>query len=103
MAWFKNLRELLGLQKPQSLCLCMVVTEQEGAEIWVNDKNTSYVTPKAISIPKDKETKVTLKMIGHKDHTAYVKSAHTLTYYHCSLERIPLRLIRNEVYQSASL
>ncbi|MEK2646034.1 hypothetical protein [Bdellovibrio sp. BCCA] len=104
MAWFKNLRELLGLQKNSTMCLCMVVSEQEGAEIWLNDRKTNFVTPKAVAIPKGPETKITLKLVGHKDHIAYVKSAHTLTYYHCKLERIPLRLIRNnEIYQSASL
>jgi len=100
MAWFKTLRELLIPSKPQ-MCLCMVVTEQEGAEIWINDKKTNYVTPKAVAFPKDVETKLTLKLVGHKDHTAYVRSSHTLTYYHCQLERVPLRLIRNEVSASA--
>lgn len=96
MTWFKNLRELLGMQKT-AMCLCMVVSEQEGAEIWINDRKTNFVTPKAVAIPKGPETKITLKLIGHHDHTAYVKSAHTLTYYHCTLDRIPLRLIRNEI------
>lgn len=102
MAWFKNLRELLGLHAHER-CLCMVISEQEGAEIWLGDKKTNYVTPKMIAIPKNQEVKITVKMIGHRDHTAYVRSSHNLTYYHCQLERIPLRLIRNEDSTAAAL
>lgn len=102
MTWFKNLRELLGIQKnPQ--CLCMVVSEQEGAEIWLDDRPTGFVTPHLISIPKNTEVKLTLKAIAHQDHTAYVRSSHELTYYHCNLKRIPLRLITNENHLRASL
>lgn len=85
------------------MCLCMVVSEQEGAEIWIDGKKTNYVTPKLVALPKDTEVKITVKLIAHKDHTAFVRSSHNLTYYHCNLERIPLRLIHNEVYKSAAL
>ncbi|MBV2169438.1 MAG: PEGA domain-containing protein [Bdellovibrio sp.] len=102
MTWFKNLRELLGIQKNE-MCLCMVVSEQEGAEIWIDGKKTNYLTPKLVALPKGTEVKITVKLIGHKDHTAFVRSSHNLTYYHCNLERIPLRLIHNEVYKSAAL
>lgn len=85
------------------MCLCMVVSEQEGAEIWIDGKKTNYLTPKLVALPKGAEVKITVKLIGHKDHTAFVRSSHNLTYYHCNLERIPLRLIHNEVYKSAAL
>lgn len=100
MAWFKNLRELLGLEKTD-MCLCMVVSEQEGAEIWVEDEKTRYVTPKLVAIKKGHPVKITVKMIGHESHTAVVRSSHNLTYYYCNLERIPLRLVSNEVHRSA--
>ncbi|WII73675.1 hypothetical protein QJS83_07280 [Bdellovibrio sp. 22V] len=103
MAWFKNLRQLLGLQKPEPMCLCMVVSEQEGAEIWLDGVKTNFVTPKIVAIPKSTDIKLTIKMVGHHDHEAVVSSPHTLTYYYCNLERIPLRLISNEVYRSATL
>ena len=102
MAWFKNLRELLGMNSTE-LCLCMVVSEQEGAEIWLNDKKLNYVTPKAIAVPRNADVKITLKLTAHKDHTAIVKSGHHLSYYHCELERIPLRLVRNENQKIASV
>lgn len=102
MAWFKNLRELLGLQKDEK-CLCMVVSEQEGAEIWIDDKKTNFITPKLVALPKNTQVKITVKLIGHRDHTAYVRSGHNLTYYHCHLERIPLKLIRNESSATAAL
>lgn len=103
MAWFKTLRELLLPQPRSRSCLCMIVSEQEGAEIWLDDKDTGLLTPKAVVIPKNKEIKVTVKLVGHRDHVAYIRSAHNLTYYHCNLERIPLRLISNEVHHAASL
>lgn len=78
----------------------MVISEQEGAEIWVDDKFTGLHTPKAIAVPQNSEIKLTLKLIAHKDHTAHVKSGHHLSYYHCELERIPLRLISNESHTS---
>ncbi len=102
MAWFKTLRELLNFGK--SSCLCMVITEQEGAEIWLNDKNTGLLSPKAITVPRNTEVKITLKLIGHYDHTAMVKSGHHLSYYHTKLHRVPLRLISNDSFEdSASL
>ncbi|KYG67799.1 hypothetical protein [Bdellovibrio bacteriovorus] len=102
MAWFKNLKELLGFDKAPH-CLCMVVSEQEGAEIWVEGKKTNYRTPKAIAIPKKKDVNITIKMVGHHDHHATVRSEHTLSYYYCNLDRVPLRLIKNEIHRSASL
>ena len=102
MALFKTLRDFLAYPKP-ARGMCMVVSEQEGAEIWINDQKTQFVTPKMVAILLNTETKITLKMIGHEPHTAYVRSAHRLSYYHCDLKRIPLRLIRNENYDSASL
>lgn len=101
MAWFKTLRELLGLEKPE-MCLCMVISEQEGAEIWVEDQKTSYVTPKLVAIKKDHPVRITVKMIGHEPHSAVVRSSHNLTYYYCNLTRIPLRLVSNENPRSAS-
>ncbi|MNT47079.1 hypothetical protein D3C72_1837650 [compost metagenome] len=81
----------------------MVVSEQEGAEIWINDQKTSYQTPKLVAIPLKKETKVTVKLTGHEAHTSWVRSSHKLSYYYCSLNRIPLRLIKNENTDSLSL
>lgn len=92
MALFKNLRELLGV-KSKEMCLCMVVSEQEGAEIWVDGQRTNYVTPKMVAIPKDESVKIEVRLVGHENHSALVKSSHNLTYYYCNLKRIPLKLI----------
>jgi hypothetical protein len=102
MPLFKNLRELIGHPKSQP-GLCMIVSEQEGAEIWINAKKTNYVTPKLVAIPQNKEVKVTVELVGHEPHTAWVRSSHKLSYYYCSLKRIPLRLIHNENTDSLSL
>lgn len=102
MTWFKNLRELL-LPKKNDMCLCMVVSEQEGAEIWVDGQKTPFLTPHIVSFPKNKDSKITVKMIGHFDHEAVLRSPYTLTYHYCKLDRVPLRLVSNEVYQSSAL
>lgn len=100
MTWFKTLRDLLSFTT-KSPCLCMVITEQEGAEIWVNDKNTHMVTPKAITVPRNTEVKITLRLTGHYEHTALVKSGHHLSYYHTKLQRVPLRLISNDSFEDS--
>lgn len=102
MALFKNLSELLGLKKPE-MCLCMVVSEQEGAEIWVEGRKTNFTTPRLVAIAKDTPVNISVKMIGHETHSAVVRSSHSLTYYYCKLERIPLKLVSNEIRQFASL
>lgn len=102
MVWFKNLRELLGTRvQPQAkdMCLCMVVSEQEGAEIWINGERTNYVTPKLVAIPKDETVNVEVRLVGHENHKAVVRSSHNLTYYYCNLERIPLKLIPGGLYE----
>lgn len=98
---FKTLRELVFPKNEP--CLCMIVSEQEGAEIWIADKNTGFVTPKLTSIPKNCDVKITLKLTGHEDHITFVRSSHNLSYYYCNLERIPLRLIRNEIHHHTSV
>lgn len=102
MLWIKNLKKILTFQK-NTKCICMIISEQEGAEIWINNKNTNCVTPKLMELPLNKETLLTLKLTGHHDHRAHVRSQHALTYYHCKLERVPLRLIHNEDYTRAAL
>lgn len=79
----------------------MVVSEQEGAEIWVNNEFTGEYTPRAVYLHKTLDNKITLKLIGHKDHSAILTSAHSLSYYHCNLERIPLKLVvDNESFEA---
>lgn len=101
MTWFKTLRNFLGLEKSE-MCLCMVVSEQEGAEIWIKNKKTNSVTPKLVAIKKDHPVRITVKKIGHQPHSAIVRSSHNLTYYYCNLKRVPLKLISNESSRSAS-
>ena len=83
--------------------LCMVVSEQEGAEIWIDGKKTNYLTPKAVALPKNKEVEITVKQVGHEPHTARVFTRHTLSYHYCDLKRIPLKVIYNDQHQMASV
>lgn len=102
MAVFKTLRELLKLPK-KDLCMCMVVSEQEGAEIWVNGERTALTTPRLVAIPKNEDVKIEVRLTGHEPHWALVKSTHNLSYYYCNLERIPLRLVRDEIDYCATV
>lgn len=104
MTLFKNLRELLGATSTapkrtagkasaDGMCLCMVVSEQEGAEIWVQGVRTNFVTPKLVAIAKDQPVDIEVRLVGHENHKASVRSSHDLTYYYCNLKRIPFKLI----------
>lgn len=103
MTLFKNLKELLGIKDspgeylaqkiPANLCLCMVVSEQEGAEIWVQGVRTNFVTPKLVAIPKNQNVNLEVRLPGYENCTASVQSSHNLTYYYCNLKRISFKLI----------
>lgn len=71
---------------------CMVVTEQEGALIFINGKNTGKRTPSLVSIPKGEEVQIELKKEGYLDHSAWIRSRHELTFYHCQLTKFKLQL-----------
>lgn len=76
---------------------CMVVTEQEGALIFINGKSTGKRTPSLVSIPKGEEVEIQLKKEGYLDHFARIRSRHELTFYHCQLTKFKLQLaVTNE-------
>lgn len=99
----KNLRQFLGLRPLPETILCMMLSEQEGAEIWIEGENTGHLTPHLVKIPKDRDVKVEFKLFAYETHTAWVRSGSNLTYYYCQLNRVPLRLIVNEDTQALSL
>ncbi len=104
MALFKNLKSFLGLSPLlQDRGACMLVSEQEGAEIWIDGKNTKRLTPQMIAIPQMRDVKIELKLFGHETHQVTLRSSNKLSYYYCHLNRIPLRLVVNEVESSVSL
>lgn len=80
----------------------MIVTEQEGAEIWINGKDTGLLTPKAIEVPRNTEVDLTLKLTAHFNHAVTIRTGHHLSYYHTKLERVPLRLISNDTFDELS-
>ena len=86
--WVALIKEFLS----PKVSACMVVTEQEGAHIFVNGKDTGKLTPSLVSIPKGKEVQLQLKKEGYLDHSAWVRSKHELTFYHCQLQKIKLKL-----------
>ncbi|MEK2688170.1 hypothetical protein [Bdellovibrio sp. GT3] len=102
---FKTLRDLLKVPKKpdQEMGLCMVVSEQEGAEIWVDDKLTPFITPRMVAVPINADVKIEVRLTGHRSHLAIVRAPQKLSYYYCNLERIPLRLVRNEIDNFASV
>lgn len=86
--WVALIKEFLS----PKVSACMVVTEQEGAHIFVNGKDTGKLTPSLVSIPQGKEVQVQLKKEGYLDHSAWVRSKHELTFYHCQLQKFKLKL-----------
>ncbi|QDK46122.1 hypothetical protein DOM22_13605 [Bdellovibrio sp. ZAP7] len=102
MAVFKTLRDLLKVPKKE-LCLCMIVSEQEGAEIWVNGEQTAFVTPRMVAIPQNEDVEIEVRLTGHETRRATVRSPQKLSYYYCNLDRVPLRLVRDEIDNRATL
>ncbi|MCB0369246.1 MAG: PEGA domain-containing protein [Bdellovibrionales bacterium] len=78
-------------QKEDSVC--MIVSEQENALIYINGKDSYKKTPSLIKIPKGQEIKMTLKKDGFQDHIALIKSNHELSFYHCRLVKNTLKLV----------
>lgn len=94
MTLFENLRELLQLPLTRTeKSLCMVVSEQLGAEIWIGGKKTNYHTPKLVVVPKGKDVLVEVKQVGFQNHRVWVRSIHNLSFHYCDLKRIPLHIV----------
>jgi len=74
--------------------VCMVVSDPEGAEIWVNGKKTKWVTPALVELPLSEETHLILKKNLFKDHEAWIRSQHELSFYFRALEKFHLRVVR---------
>lgn len=89
---FTNLRNFLGLQ-PKALC--MVVSEQEDCEIWIDGRKTSHLTPKLVAIPKNKKIMIEVRKDCHEPHRAWVQTGQDLCFHYCELERVPLRVVQS--------
>lgn len=89
---FKNLKELIQWPKKEK-CLCMVVSEQEGAEIWVNGRFTGATTPQLIPVYKNQDVLLEVKQRGYETHRVSLRSPQQLSFHYCDLQRIPLRLV----------
>ncbi|MFS4457692.1 hypothetical protein [Bdellovibrio sp. HCB2-146] len=100
---FKSLLQFLSFGKKEETVLCMMLSEQEGAEIWIDGVKTPYVSPHLCRIPKNRDVNVEFKLIGHETHQAWIRSGSNLTYYYCQLTRIPLRLVVDEDARAISL
>jgi PEGA domain len=73
--------------------VCMVVTDQEDVEIYVNGKKAPRKTPCLVKIKKEGESTLVLKKKGYQDHRVQLKSQHELSFYYCQLKRFELRLL----------
>ena len=92
----KNLKTswLNRFQKPG---VCMIVSDPEGAEIWLNSKKTKWVTPALIQIPLNQETMIELKKETFLTTKSWIRSSHELSFYYKNLEKFKLTLINPEV------
>lgn len=99
MNMLSSLRSMLGLEKKE-YSNCMIVTEQEGVEIWINEENTFKVTPALIKIELGKETSLKLKLHGHETHFVNLYTDKPCSFYYTELTRTPLRLVTfQETYE----
>lgn len=99
MKMISSLRHLLGLEKKE-YSSCMIVTEQEGVEIWIHGENTFKVTPSLIQIEQNKEVPLKLKFHGHETHFVNLFTDKPRSFYYTELQRIPLRLVKvQETYE----
>ena len=71
----------------------MVVSEPEGAEIFVDGKNSNILTPGLVPLPLDFEMSLTLKKPGYEEIRVWVKSKHRLSFHYSQLSRTQLKLI----------
>lgn len=75
--------------------VCMIVSEPDGAEIWINQKKTKWVTPALVQLPLNAESEVHLKKDHYKIHQAWIRSSHELSFYYRALEKIKLVVIHS--------
>lgn len=72
-----------------------VVTEQEGAEIWLNGENTGMLTPARVLVPATRPYRLLLSYPAHEDHEVELVTSSEKSFYYANLERRPLRLLIN--------
>ncbi len=71
----------------------MVVSDPDGAEIWINKKKTKWVTPALVQLPLNAEAEVQLKKEHYLTHKAWIRSSHELSFYYRTLEKIKLSVV----------
>ena len=71
----------------------MIVSDPCGAEIWINQKKSKWVTPALIELPLNEEAEIHLHKEHYKAHRAWIRSSHELSFYYRTLEKIKLVLI----------
>lgn len=83
----------------QKISHCMVVSEPEGAEIFVEGQSVGTFTPGLVQMDLDREVRFTLKKNGYESKTVVVKSQSQLSFFYTELEKNKLRLVSDESVQ----
>ncbi|MEK6773256.1 MAG: hypothetical protein AABY64_04900 [Bdellovibrionota bacterium] len=71
----------------------MLVSDPDGAEIWINQKKTKWVTPALVQLPLNAEAEVQLKKEHYLIHKAWIRSSHELSFYYRTLEKLKLSVV----------
>ena len=71
----------------------MIVSDPCGAEIWINQKKTHWVTPALIQLPLNQEAEIHLRKDHYEPHKAWIRSSHDLSFYYRTLKKINLVLV----------
>ena len=82
------------------VALCMVVSDQENAKIYINDKDTLKITPSLIKIPLNREVKINLVKHGYEDHEAFIRGKNELSFYYADLKKFEFKILTQEMDQS---
>ncbi len=73
----------------------MLVSEQEGAEIWINNKNSGLKTPAFVKVRQHEVNLIRLRKPGYQDHVVSLVSRQPTTYYYTSLKRPVFYVVPN--------
>jgi hypothetical protein len=76
--------------------VCMLVTEQEGADIYIDRQSTGLKTPALVQVSIGKSMHVEFAKPGYKGHAVEIMSRNGASYYYAKL-RPALRLIPSQV------
>ncbi len=85
--------QFLYQMRSQKSGVCMIVVEQDDAQIYLDDRLIKSPSPAFIPIQLNRTHHVVIRKLGYEDHHVDLVSRQKTTYYYANLEPIKLHLI----------